>query len=207
MSESMKLGSGAGRVTGRGLAAALAGRATTGVEAAATTTGAVSAAGAEAVIDGVEAAAITGGGNATAEAGAGGGGGGAAAITGAGIGAGTTGVDAGRAAATVGAAPGPVVVDGCDALPTRARSSTFFFSSATRAASAWRWRSLARRSSALPGDDGGVTPPLLSLSVSGLALAGCFLSSTDAVTRPALWRLFGSATGAVPCVDAARRWR
>jgi hypothetical protein len=176
---------------------ALAGRATTGAEpaplAAATTTGAAPKATLDAPMAGVEAAAITGGGNATAGAGAGDG---AAAITGAGTGAGTT-VEAGRAAETGAAVPGPVVAvalgaGGCEALWMRLRSVRFLFSSATRAASAWRWRSVERRSSALPAADGGVAPPLLSLSVSGLALAGCFLSSTDAVTRPVLCRLFGS---------------
>ncbi len=141
----------------------------------ATTTGAVAI---EAAAPGVDAAAITGAGKATADAGAAGAGagagagGGAAAIAGAGIGAGVTGVDAGRAAATGAAAPGPVVVvvgavDGCDAVCRRFRSFRFLFSSATRAASAWRWRSVDRRSSALPAADGGLTPPLLSLSVSG----------------------------------------
>ena len=142
-----------------------------------------------------------------------------AAVTGAGA---TGGGEAGSAAGVPGravavgaagkAAPGPVVVPGNAGaaaggnavLWIRFRSFRFLLSSATRVASAWRWRSLDRRSSALPGT---AAPPLLSLSVSGLGLADCFLSSTDACTRPPLWRLFGSATGGVPTVEDASRCR
>ena len=123
-----------------------------------------------------------------------------------------TGGDPGRVATAGGAAPGAVAVAvvagaACDAPWMRFRSFTLRLSSATRAASSWRCRSVESRSSALPGADGGVAPPLLSFSLSGLVWAVCVLSSTEAVTLPPLRRWFGSASGALPSVEVARRSR
>src|SRR5450432_443347 len=211
----MKLGSGAGRAPGRGAgreAALAAVRATTGAELeplalATAVDAAAGTAGTEAATTGTDAA-CTGGATATAEAT---GGGGAAAIDGAGAGVGTTTAEAaGRGTVAVGAVPGAAAVDvaGCDAAPCIFfRSLTFLFSSATRAAEACRSRSVERRSSALPAAAGGVTPPLLSFSVSALGLADCFLSSIAAWTLPPPWRRLASALGVVDKVDEARRCR
>ena len=147
---------------GRGLAAALRRLGgTTGVgAAAATTTGAVAAAGAEAAVGGA-APRDHGAGTATAGAGAGRRG---AAVPRRSPAPGSV---PARPAPTPGARRRRGAAPGLSSgrrqrlrrLADASRSSTFFFSSATRAASAWRWRSLARRSSALPGADGGVRRP------------------------------------------------